>query len=51
MDYVDALEAFLEGLKRKQLSKSKPKNYEVFVLGKWNTKYKVLKERKKRKRK
>lgn len=50
MDYVDALEVFLEGLKRKQLSKEKPKNYEVFVLGKWTTKYRVLKERKKRKK-
>lgn len=47
MDYVDALEVFLEGLKRNKLLKPNPKDYGVVA---YFSKYRVLKERKKRKK-
>lgn len=47
MDYVDALEFFLEGLKGHKMLKPNPKDYGVVV---YFSKYRVLKERKKRKR-
>lgn len=47
MDYVDALEFFLEGLKGHKMLKPNPKDYGVVA---YFSKYRVLKERKKRKK-